>query len=550
MHLQVEGALLSAAGGPVANGDYPMAFRVYAGAVGGAALFQDFALGVTVANGHFVYTLGLDVTSPLDDALFVGNQAHYFGVQVGKDPELPRVALGYLPYASFATASASAAKASALECSGCLAGGQFAVGSVKGEALADGAVTTAKIAAGAVSAAQVAFNYANSDAKAGDALKALDLACTGCVGTADLADGAVSHAKLAAAAVGKDNVDATFVKDLDLVQKKALKDVAFTGAYADLTGGPDLSPYSKIADANAWGGPQNVGKGLLVAAAADPIVCDKNGIGSLYYNTVTKTLLLCDGTTYKTLAVVSDLGSQNNAGLSCKDILAKNAAAKDGLYYIKGGAGNIQVYCDMTSDGGGWTLVATAVDNSAFWNWNTYTAAVSAHNTTYGQPSLTSNYLLVLEQWKTLLSASGAESMLRLTVRTLGNVVTPLGYLKGVQMKGTHALTNPTTTYNKNFQAVGGAATAPCVINYTSDFEGTVTKPSFAPGDAGNGCGNTLGWWGSCGYAAFGNPDVIAGAGMVHACSLDNSYYCSGDFTNGPPNGSYCRYLSKWYWIR
>ena len=51
-------------------------------------------------------------------------------------------------------------------------------------------------------------------------------------------------------------------------------------------------------------------------------------------------------------------GSSGNPGLSCLDILGKRGTATDGVYWIQptGEASAIQVNCNMTRDGGGWTL--------------------------------------------------------------------------------------------------------------------------------------------------------------------------------------------------
>src|SRR5262245_39772511 len=51
----------------------------------------------------------------------------------------------------------------------------------------------------------------------------------------------------------------------------------------------------------------------------------------------------------------------SNPGTSCADIKNRNSAATDGIYLVDsdGAAGNppFQVYCDMTRDSGGWTLI-------------------------------------------------------------------------------------------------------------------------------------------------------------------------------------------------
>ena len=53
--------------------------------------------------------------------------------------------------------------------------------------------------------------------------------------------------------------------------------------------------------------------------------------------------------------------SAAKAGLSCMDIKTQYNAAPDGVYYIKpsGVATAFMVWCDMTTDGGGWTMCYT-----------------------------------------------------------------------------------------------------------------------------------------------------------------------------------------------
>ncbi|MCB9759782.1 MAG: hypothetical protein H6739_08055 [Alphaproteobacteria bacterium] len=67
----------------------------------------------------------------------------------------------------------------------------------------------------------------------------------------------------------------------------------------------------------------------------------------------------CDGTVDDDAEVYGD--EADCAGLSCDDILLTRSSAPDGLYWIDpSSAGAYEVTCDMTTDGGGWTLVVSA----------------------------------------------------------------------------------------------------------------------------------------------------------------------------------------------
>jgi hypothetical protein len=380
--LAVQGRVLTAGGTPAPDAGYPMALALYDAKDAKKALFQEFFLDVPVSGGLFGVTLGLNAQFPLDTDLLV-DKATYVGVTIGKEAELPRQALH--PVLEAVTAE----RAHGLYCSACLDGSQLAPASVGVD----------KLAAGSVTAEKVAFTYAGSSAKGGAAYA---LECAACVGGTHVADHAIGAAHLvetyagSASAGGPANhalvadalactgcVTAAMLEPTVLApfaKTSDLQPVAFSGDYKDLAGGPDLSPYAKLASANTWAAAQALkGGGSLGApldfarneaklfrfqnATAAPTSCDAGAVGLAYYNTSDNALYVCNGKVFVPFATAMPLGSEQLPAKNCKAILDASPGKADGAYFLdpdgdSGPIAKFQAWCDMTTDGGGWTLVA------------------------------------------------------------------------------------------------------------------------------------------------------------------------------------------------
>ena len=142
----------------------------------------------------------------------------------------------------------------------------------------------------------------------------------------------------------------------------------------------------------------------LQLAAKAPQPCGPTYIGALYFDTTAASVRYCDGKSWRNLADTCGNGvidpneecddgnnqpgdgcsaackadsgyAAVNPAKSCQDLLTVGTAAgakpKDGVYWLDtdgaAGAAAFQALCDMTQDGGGWTLALKNLQNNGDW---------------------------------------------------------------------------------------------------------------------------------------------------------------------------------------
>ncbi|XP_078357985.1 uncharacterized protein LOC144642787 isoform X1 [Oculina patagonica] len=93
--------------------------------------------------------------------------------------------------------------------------------------------------------------------------------------------------------------------------------------------------------------------------------CSLHTAGTVRYNTSQNALQLCNGRAWLPLVTAWKGHVANNPGHHCLDILNSGQSRGSGLYWIDPNGGStddsFQAFCDMETERGGWTLVATKV---------------------------------------------------------------------------------------------------------------------------------------------------------------------------------------------
>lgn len=95
-------------------------------------------------------------------------------------------------------------------------------------------------------------------------------------------------------------------------------------------------------------------------AAGAPGPCTAEETGTTYFDTTTKALTICNGLQWDTLYIVSP-GTAANPAIDCADLRTKAPYVQSGPYWLDidgptGADKPFEAWCDMTIDGGGWTL--------------------------------------------------------------------------------------------------------------------------------------------------------------------------------------------------
>ncbi|KAG9329307.1 hypothetical protein JZ751_005789 [Albula glossodonta] len=106
---------------------------------------------------------------------------------------------------------------------------------------------------------------------------------------------------------------------------------------------------------------------LMMTLLLEPLQCDSESVGAPYSFQNAEALGWNADNTISSRDAKKLLERKRYVARSCKEIRDKYGVYEDGLYYLTTGTGvQYQTFCDMTTAGGGWTLVASVHENNMY----------------------------------------------------------------------------------------------------------------------------------------------------------------------------------------